>query len=95
VAEKALNPLLYDTGTWFNDEPFFFGNTPGSRRTGTLVLKDSLGALPQNNWGSAHPGGANFLFADGSIRMLTYQTADPVVHALLTPSGGEDVPGDI
>jgi prepilin-type N-terminal cleavage/methylation domain-containing protein len=43
VGEKALNPLVYDTGTWFNDEPFFFGNSPSSRRNGTMILKDAPG----------------------------------------------------
>jgi len=94
IGEKALNPLLYETGTWFNDEPFFFGNTLGSRRTGTMVLRDSPGALMENNWGSAHPGGAQFLFADGSIHVIPYGTSESVVHALLTPRGGEAVPID-
>lgn len=94
VGEKGLNPLLYDTGTWFNDEPFFLGNTPGSRRTGTMIFKDSAGPLMQNNWGSTHPGGAQFLFADGSLHVLHYETADSVVHALLTPAGGEPIPND-
>ncbi|MBY0512823.1 MAG: DUF1559 domain-containing protein [Gemmataceae bacterium] len=37
---------------------------------------------------SPHPGGANFLFADGSVRFLKY-TADPVLPALSTRAGGE------
>jgi prepilin-type N-terminal cleavage/methylation domain-containing protein/prepilin-type processing-associated H-X9-DG protein len=89
--EKALNPLLYDTGTWYNDEPFFFGNTSGSRRTGSMVLKDAQGPLMENNWGSAHPGAAQFLFADGSVRRIPYGTDETIVHAILTPSGGETV----
>jgi len=40
---------------------------------------------------SLHPGGANFLFADGSVRFLTY-SADDVLPALATRSGGEYVP---
>jgi prepilin-type processing-associated H-X9-DG protein len=39
---------------------------------------------------SSHPGGANFLFADGSVRFLAY-SADAVLPALATRSGGESV----
>jgi prepilin-type processing-associated H-X9-DG protein len=39
---------------------------------------------------SLHPGGANFLFADGSVRFLPY-SADPVLPALATRAGGETV----
>lgn len=39
---------------------------------------------------SLHPGGAQFLFADGSVRLLPY-TSDPVMPALATRSGGEAV----
>jgi prepilin-type N-terminal cleavage/methylation domain-containing protein/prepilin-type processing-associated H-X9-DG protein len=39
---------------------------------------------------SPHPGGAHFLFADGSVRFLAY-AADPVLPALATRAGGEAV----
>ncbi len=39
---------------------------------------------------SLHPGGANFLFADGSVRFLRYE-ADSVLPALATIAGGEAV----
>jgi prepilin-type processing-associated H-X9-DG protein len=37
---------------------------------------------------SPHSGGANFLFADGSVRLLRYG-ADPILSALATRAGGE------
>jgi prepilin-type processing-associated H-X9-DG protein len=37
---------------------------------------------------SLHPGGANWLFADGSVRFLRYD-ADSVLPALATRAGGE------
>lgn len=39
---------------------------------------------------SPHAGGANFVFADGSVRFLRY-TADPVMEALASRAGGEVV----
>jgi prepilin-type N-terminal cleavage/methylation domain-containing protein/prepilin-type processing-associated H-X9-DG protein len=39
---------------------------------------------------SLHPGGANFCFADASVRFLGY-SADPIMPALATRAGGEVV----
>jgi prepilin-type processing-associated H-X9-DG protein len=39
---------------------------------------------------SPHPGGANFAFADGSVRFLAY-SADSIMPALATRAGGESV----
>jgi prepilin-type N-terminal cleavage/methylation domain-containing protein/prepilin-type processing-associated H-X9-DG protein len=40
-------------------------------------------------FGSGHPGGANFAFADGSVRFLSERTALPILQALGTRGGGE------
>jgi prepilin-type N-terminal cleavage/methylation domain-containing protein/prepilin-type processing-associated H-X9-DG protein len=39
---------------------------------------------------SMHPGGGNWIFADGSVRFLPYQS-NPILPALATRSGGEVV----
>ncbi len=46
-----------------------------------------------NHFWSLHPGGANFLFADGSVRFLSYSAA-AILPALATRAGGEvvDIP---
>ncbi len=43
----------------------------------------------QHFW-SLHPGGANWLFADGSVRFLRYD-AQPILPSLATRAGGEPV----
>jgi prepilin-type processing-associated H-X9-DG protein len=57
-----------------------------------LILPDRRGIPFPKNGGSAHDSGAQFLFADGSVHLLAYATASPIVLTLMTPSGGEPTP---
>ena len=45
-------------------------------------------------FGGPFPGGANFLFADGSVKFLRNETPMPFFRALATPNGGERVDRD-
>ncbi|XZE22610.1 DUF1559 domain-containing protein [Pirellulaceae bacterium SH449] len=43
---------------------------------------------------SFHPGGANFVLADGSQTFLSYNIQERVLLALATIAGGETIPGE-
>ena len=45
-----------------------------------------------NNFGSPHPGGVNFLFADGSVRTFNYNVDPLLFRGLLTPAGNDPTP---
>lgn len=93
VGEKSMHPKNYMTGTWYWDEPYFTGGAGGTQRDGSRVLRDApdMGVSFQYNWGSAHIGGALFLYADGSVRPVAYKVDADRVKAFLTPDGGESV----
>jgi len=92
LGEKAMDPQRYNTGGWFFDEPIFTGGSDGTGRNGTVILSDIMAGRTGNypwNWGSPHLPGAQFLFADGSVRTIPYATDSSIVWALLTPNGKE------
>lgn len=89
AGEKAFDPSVQTPESWYWDEPYFLGGSSGTARDGFVVLRDGVGIDFKNNWGSAHPGGAQFLFGDGSVRTVDYNVAWDAFFALLTPNGGE------
>ncbi|MCI0377787.1 MAG: DUF1559 domain-containing protein [Gemmataceae bacterium] len=100
IGEKAMHPADYQTGTWYWDEPFFVGGSGGTQRgfgtrpgEGTSIVRDhaSMGFTFRYNWGSAHTSGANFLFADGSVRRFLHGTEPALVEPMLTPAGRDVV----
>lgn len=92
AGEKAMNSRAYTNGSWFFDEPFFLANSHGVDRAGKNIVRDGPTYAFRYDWGAAHPAGAQFVFADGSVHLLPFGTDPDVVAALLTPSGGEVVP---
>jgi prepilin-type N-terminal cleavage/methylation domain-containing protein/prepilin-type processing-associated H-X9-DG protein len=93
VGEKAFDRRVNIPTSWLNDEPFFTGGSGGTRRGGSQVVRDAAGnPVADSGWGSAHPGGAQFVFADGSVHLISFAIPTSTMHALLTPNGGEVVP---
>jgi prepilin-type processing-associated H-X9-DG protein len=94
AGEKALDADYYTNGTWYWDEPFFLGGSDSTSRKGNVIMPDRHGTFYQirENWGSPHPAGAQFVFADGSVHLIPYATSPDIVKALMTPAGLETVP---
>jgi len=68
----------------------FYANDPRLIRSGTFGPGRTDNPCDRYHLWSLHPGGANFLFADGSGRYLPY-SAEPLIMALASRSGGEIV----
>jgi prepilin-type processing-associated H-X9-DG protein len=66
--------------------PYRFG-PPGQIRDATGAIREECDLFHFWSW---HHGGANFLYADGSVHFLAYG-ADAVLAALGTRAGGEVV----
>ncbi len=94
VGEKAMDRLHMNTGSWYWNEPVFAGGSGGTDRWGTAIVPDAADTPVATNWGSAHTAGAQFLFADGSVRPLRFDLEANIVFALMSPAGGEVVDPD-
>ena len=85
-------------GAWAtNDNPYEIGQriewcTGSTNVPGPMKINNS------NEWGflfyGFHTGGANFAFADGSVRFLAESTGLRTLGVLVTRAGGEIVPAD-
>ncbi len=91
-------PIFWGTGEGFRgpNNAIIFGAGPITVPDDGCLVQTDFGPGRTDNpcdrfhlW-SFHPGGANFLFADGSARFLAYSAA-PLIRALATRSGGEVV----
>ncbi len=91
VGEKAFDPTVETLLSWYWDEPFFLGGSKGTSRNGLGLVPDRSGTPYKENWGSAHDGGVQFLFGDGSVHLLPFATNPSLMAALLTLNGGEAV----
>jgi prepilin-type N-terminal cleavage/methylation domain-containing protein/prepilin-type processing-associated H-X9-DG protein len=92
AGEKAFDPSVQTAVSWYWDEPFFLGGSAGTNRKGLGLVKDGVGIDFKQNWGSAHPGGPQFLFCDGSVRNVAYETDWQVFTTWLTPQFSDVAP---
>jgi len=69
-------------------------NPPGWAEAGKTLRQITYGINQDlyRGFGSSQPGGALFLFADGSVRLLSEDIDPDVLRALATRAGGEPTP---
>ena len=91
VGEKAFDRTVEQPDNWYWDESYFLGGSKGTSRGGLGLVPDGPGIPFKENWGSAHSGGVQFLFGDGGVRLLSFNTNTDLFAGLLTPDGGEVV----
>ncbi len=89
AGEKAIDPAVSTSTSWYWDEPFFLGGSGGTVRRGVAVVRDAVGNDYKTNWGSPHPGVAQFLLGDGSVSGVAYEISWEEFSAMLTPSAGD------
>jgi len=89
VVESAGRPNRWQRGVLRQDATS--AGCSWSDVQNTFVYSDPINIRNDGEIYSFHSGGANFLFADGSVRFLAESTPSHVIGALLTPASGEVV----
>jgi prepilin-type N-terminal cleavage/methylation domain-containing protein/prepilin-type processing-associated H-X9-DG protein len=81
IGEKYLNPNDYETGADTSDnENMYVGmDNDINRTTHVAPMQDRRGTQSDFAFGSAHPGGFNMLYCDGSVRYINY-SVDLSIH---------------
>jgi prepilin-type N-terminal cleavage/methylation domain-containing protein/prepilin-type processing-associated H-X9-DG protein len=88
AGEKAFDPSMQTVNSWHYDEPYFAGGSAGTSRKGLEVVRDGPGIRYKTNWGAPHPGGAQFLMVDGSVRQISHGVSWMTMERLITPDAG-------
>ncbi len=86
LGEKAFDPSVQIPSSWYWDEPIWVGGSAGTARAGVEIVPDKVNAVFANNWGAGHRGGANFAFADGSVRTLPFGLDPLIINSLILPA---------
>ena len=97
VGEKYLDPVNYLTGTDAADnENLYVGfDNDNARSTNAIYFppqRDTKG-YTAHIYGSAHPGGLNMAFCDGSVRLIPYVIAATPYERLANRGDGEVIEG--
>jgi len=79
------NQNMYTGYEWDNHRGAWPLNNTGSSKAAYQPQQDQAGLAPANpqlKFGSAHVGGLNMVFCDGSVHQMSYDI-DPLVHSYL------------
>jgi len=93
LGEKYLMPDNYSTGTDPGDNwHLFHGFDSDSFRCGSpgsIPMQDTPGVIGYLwQWGSAHPGGCNFVMVDGSVRSINYDMESDIIAVYCNRNDG-------
>jgi prepilin-type processing-associated H-X9-DG protein len=99
VGEKRLQPDRYLSGDWHDDRGWSDGWDPDTIRSTMFPLRQD--GMPETDlgdprhfgysFGSAHAGGINTVFADGSVHTINYDIDYTTFNRLAHRSDGEVV----
>lgn len=96
AGEKYLNPAAYESGNDNSDNESVY--TGDDRDTlcncsgpAHRPLQDTPGIGNRFHFGSAHPVGSGYAFADGSVRMLSYEIDPEMLRRLVVRNDGQIV----
>jgi prepilin-type N-terminal cleavage/methylation domain-containing protein/prepilin-type processing-associated H-X9-DG protein len=97
VGEKCVNVDAYESNDGVtiidhgDDQGWLVGHNGDTVRSSNYPpLQDPQGINPFEYWGSPHPGAFNMMFADGSVRPVSYDI-DLIVHKGLGTRAGNEV----
>jgi prepilin-type processing-associated H-X9-DG protein len=104
VSEKRLHPDRYASGDWHDDRGWSDGWDPDTIRSTMWPLRQDgpsetdlgSGQIEQDRhfgyeFGSAHPGGVNAVFADGSVHTINYDIDYVIFNRMGDRADGEMV----
>ena len=85
IGEKGMDSTHYNDGEDSGDnETLYVGQDNDLYRTTSgLPHMDAPGLYTPAIFGSAHPGGCNFVFGDGSVHTVPYDPNDPVAFEVI------------
>lgn len=75
MGEKSLPVSYYsNSSAAVGDETALTGGYLGTGRQSIFIVQDQLNTSTDlTDWGSPHPAGSQFVFCDGSVRLIAYQ----------------------
>jgi len=91
--DGVINPTSGGGGAWA--DPFTYAHLDGATADG--IRGDGIcliNCTSNNEIYSFHPGGANMLFADGSVHFIKESVNPLTIVALITRAGGEIISAD-
>ena len=92
--DGVIEPVSSGGGAWADQFTYSVIAGAQGRENGIRGGTCMINCTSNNEIYSFHPGGANALFADGSVHFLKDSLTVPIVAALVTRAGGEILGGD-